>query len=72
MFLCRLPNRRKEDDRQKMAKKQKKFRDWQDDEWGSSDHSKKDGKRYNAKKEFVKQQREQKSQRKNSFFEHDK
>ena len=55
-----------------MAKKQKNFRDWQDDEWGSSEHSKKDGKRYNAKKEFVKQQREQKSQRKNSFFEHDK
>ena len=56
-----------------MAKKQKKFKDWQDDEWDTSDQfGKKDGKRYNTKKEFVKQQREQKSQRKNSFFEHDR
>jgi hypothetical protein len=54
-----------------MAKKQKKFKDWQDDEWGSSDDVKKDGKRYNPKKEFVKQQREQKSLRKNSFFDSD-
>jgi hypothetical protein len=54
-----------------MAKKQKKFKDWHDDEWGPSDDVKKDGKRYNSKKEFVKQQREQKSQRKNSFFESD-
>lgn len=52
-----------------MAKKQKKFKDWNDDEWGSSDDLKKDGKRYNSKKEFVKQQREQKSLRKNSFFD---
>jgi len=55
-----------------MAKKQKKFKDWHDDEWGSSDDVKKDGKRYNSKKEFVKQQREQKSQRKNSFFDIEK
>lgn len=54
-----------------MAKKQKKFKDWHDDEWESSDDLKKDGKRYNPKKEFVKQQREQKSLRKNSFFESD-
>ncbi len=55
-----------------MAKKQKKFKDWQDDEWSSSEQFyKKDGKRYDAKKELVKQQREQKSQRKNSFFEPD-
>lgn len=54
-----------------MAKKQKKFKDWHDDEWEASDDIKKDGKRYNPKKEFVKQQREQKSLRKNSFFESD-
>jgi hypothetical protein len=54
-----------------MAKKQKKFKDWHDDDWESSNDLKKDGKRYNPKKEFVKQQREQKSQRKNSFFESD-
>jgi len=66
-----LLNNLKEDESQKMAKKQKKFKDWQDDEWGSSDDVKKDGKRYNPKKEFVKQQREQKSLRKNSFFDSD-
>ena len=54
-----------------MAKKQKKFKDWHDDEWGSSDDVKKDGKRYNPKKDFVKRQREEKSLRKNKFFESD-
>ena len=54
-----------------MAKKQKKFKDWHDDEWGSSDDVKKDGKRYNPKKESVKRQREEKSLRKNKFFESD-
>ena len=52
-----------------MAKKQKKFKDWYDDEWGSADDARKDGKRYNAKKEAVKQLRYQKSDQKNKFFE---
>jgi hypothetical protein len=54
---------------QKMAKKQKKFKDWYEDEWGNPDDVRKDGKRYNAKKEAVKQQRVQKSDQKNKFFE---
>lgn len=53
-----------------MAKKQKKFKDWQDDEWSDSDsYDKKDGKRYNSKKESVKFQRQEKDRQKNSFFE---
>jgi hypothetical protein len=52
-----------------MAKKQKKFKDWYEDEWGSADDARKDGKRYNAKKEAVKQQRYQKSTQKEKFFE---
>ncbi len=52
-----------------MAKKQKNFRDWYEDEWGSADDVRKDGKRYNAKKEAVKQQRYQKSSQQEKFFE---
>jgi len=55
-----------------MSKKQKNFKEWHDDEWGTSDDVKRDGKRYNAKKEFVKQERDRKSRQKNSFFEIDK
>jgi hypothetical protein len=54
-----------------MAKKQKKFKAWDDDWEYGDDHVKKDGKRYNPKKELVKQQRQQKSIRKNSFFDTD-
>jgi hypothetical protein len=52
-----------------MAKKQKNFKEWHDDEWGSDEDYRKDGKRYNAKKEAVKQQRFQKSSQKNKFFD---
>jgi len=55
-----------------MSKKQKNFKEWHDDEWGASDDVKRDGKRYNAKKEFVKQERDRKTRIKDSYFEIDK
>lgn len=53
--------------------KNKKFKDWYDNEWGRSDEdARTDGKRYNHKKESVKFQREQKNREKNSFFDQQK
>lgn len=51
-----------------MPKKNKKFRAWQE-EYDSDRYEKTDGKRYNSKKEWVKQARDRKDRQKNSFFE---
>jgi hypothetical protein len=44
----------------------KRFGEWDDDDYLSH---KKDNKRYDLKKEWVKEQREQKAKQKNSFFD---
>ena len=49
-----------------MSKKSSKF-DYDDDEW--ADDFRKDGKRYNAKREEVKAQRHKKSNDRNKFFD---
>lgn len=54
---------------QKMAKKNKNFSEWQENEWGTVEDYRKDGKRYNPKKEAVKQQRFQRTNQKNKFFD---
>jgi len=52
-----------------MAKKSKNFSEWQENEWGTVEDYRKDGKRYNPKKEAVKQQRFQRTNQKNKFFD---
>ena len=55
-----------------MSKKAKKFKQWNEDWEYAEDYDRKDGKRYNAKKESVKEQREQKNRQKHSFFDNDR
>jgi hypothetical protein len=45
------------------------FDDWQEREWGDIDDIRKDGKRYNPKKEELNRQRQQKSKIKNKSFD---